>query len=209
MSLKMMLRHEKRARLKGHRLIAGVDEAGRGPLAGPVVAGAVILRDTGFTERIDDSKRLTPAMRQRAFTEILSKAVIGVGIVSERVVDRINIYNATLLAMKEAVSNLKLKPDYVLIDGNVGPRLPMEVLTIPSGDAKSLSIACASIVAKVCRDSIMSFYDTLYPVYDFSSHKGYGTRRHMALIDAHGPSPIHRRSFSPLKSPSSHSSGKE
>lgn len=195
-----MLYHERRALKAGYRHIAGVDEAGRGPLAGPVVAASCILKTfTKFKHRIDDSKKLTARARQKAYKEILKKAHVGVGIVDEKVIDRINIYNATVIAMEKAVRSIGKKPDYLLIDGRVKVRVPHRRVYISGGDSKSLSIAAASIVAKVTRDRIMEEYHAKYPQYEFARHKGYGTKLHKERLLKHGPSPIHRFSFRPLK----------
>lgn len=189
------LNYEKAAWDKGFNLIAGIDEAGRGPLAGPVVAGAVILKSGDFNSRIDDSKKLTPKQRQAAFEEIIKKAVIGVGVVDNYVIDKLNIANATIIAMKQALFNLVIRPDFALIDGilDIGATIPCKY--IKSGDAKSVSIAAASIVAKVTRDTIMLSYHEQYPKYNFSAHKGYCTKNHVYLLHKLGPTPIHRRSF--------------
>ncbi|MFH1189546.1 MAG: ribonuclease HII [Candidatus Omnitrophota bacterium] len=196
---KKLLSHEKRLLKSGYRLIAGVDEAGRGPLAGPVVAGAVILNDFRFKERIDDSKKLSAKMRERAYREILRKAVVGVGIVDEKVIDEINIYQATIRAMSAALTNLGILPDYVIVDGNVRIPAKCPVKCIIRGDSSSLSIACASIVAKVTRDLIMVKYDKAFPQYGFARHKGYPTRTHKAALRSCGASPIHRRAFGPVR----------
>jgi len=197
---KRLLRHEKSLSRAGYRSIAGVDEAGRGPLAGPVVAGAVIIKDTDFTARIDDSKKLTAKKREDAYVEILKKSIVGVGIIDEATIDEVNIYQATRKAMQMAVSKLEIPPDYVIVDGNmkISTKCPMKCIVC--GDAKSFSIAAASIVAKVTRDRLMVEYDKLYPQYGFARHKGYGTKEHMAAIRDNGPSPIHRKSFRPIKS---------
>lgn len=189
------LAYEKKAWDSGFNLVAGVDEAGRGPLAGPVVAGAVILKTTDFTERIDDSKKLSAQKRQRAFSEIIKKAIFGVGIIDNYFIDKFNIANATIMAMKQALFNLPVKPDFILIDGilDIGAASPCKY--IKSGDAKSLSVAAASIVAKVTRDNIMFRYHSQYPKYNFLSHKGYGTREHIYILRRFGPCRIHRRSF--------------
>jgi len=189
------LTFEKSAWRKGFSLVAGVDEAGRGPLAGPVVAGAVILKTTKFEERIDDSKKLTPKQRERAFAELTRKSIFAIGLVDNYTIDKINIANATKLAMKRALFNLIVKPDFVLIDGtmNIGLNAPCEY--IKSGDAKSLSIAAASIIAKVTRDNMMVVYHKKYPAYDFLAHKGYGTHKHIYIIHKKGPCAIHRKSF--------------
>lgn len=190
-----LLQYEVQAEESGFKIIAGIDEAGRGPLAGPVVASAVILKRTDFVERIDDSKKLSPGQRLRAYHEILNKAVIGTGIISNEIIDEINIYKATLMAMEEAVLNLKVSPDYILIDGNMKPKVACHSLSIIKGDSKSLSIASASIIAKVTRDNIMMEYDKSYPEYGFARHKGYPTKEHVKRIREYGLSPIHRRSF--------------
>jgi ribonuclease HII len=191
-----LLRHEERLSRSGFRLIAGVDEAGRGPLAGPVVAGAVILKSLRFRCRVDDSKALSASQRETAYREIVDNAFVGVGIVDEGVIDRINIYQATLSAMCRAVANLPVPPDVIMVDGNMHPRINCPVEPIVKGDSESLSIAAASIVAKVTRDRIMIGYDRAYPQYGFARHKGYGTPQHKAALRAHGRSPIHRVSFS-------------
>ena len=196
---KYLLRHEKKARKAGFKRIAGVDEAGRGPLAGPVVAAALLLEKTSFKNRIDDSKKLTPKARLLAYEEILKKAHIGLGIVSEKVIDEINIYNATIMAMDQAVKRLCPKPDFLLIDGRVKVSAKCKKSFIIGGDSKSLSIACASIIAKVTRDKIMCEYHNKYPQYGFLRHKGYPTKEHKRCLRKHGPSPIHRLTFKPVK----------
>ncbi|MBL7157375.1 MAG: ribonuclease HII [Candidatus Omnitrophica bacterium] len=195
----MKLKHERKAHREGYRRVAGIDEAGRGPLAGPVVASAVILKETRFKQRIDDSKKLTPLARNLAYEEIKRKVWFGIGIVSEKVIDKINIYNATARAMEIAVRNLGVKPDYLLIDGRIRLKVLCKKAHIIGGDSKSLSIACASIIAKVTRDSIMCKYHKRYPAYGFLRHKGYGTREHLRKLIKHGPSPIHRFTFKPVK----------
>ena len=202
------LRQEKRHRLlqydrrfldQGFSSLAGVDEAGRGPLAGPVVASAVIVRDFSFESAIDDSKKMTPASRQVAYEEILKKCDVASDRVEPEVIDRLNILKASLLAMGKAVRKLKTTPDCLLIDGPHAPQASMKRFTIVDGDALSFTIACASIVAKVTRDRLMDEYDKVYPQYGFSRHKGYGTREHLEALKIHGPSPIHRKSFGPVK----------
>ena len=191
-----MLAYEQKLWKQGYKHIAGVDEAGRGPLAGPVVSAAVILKDCNFQNRIDDSKLLSPPQREKAFAEIKEKALVSIGIVNEKIIDRINILEATRLSMKKALSFLRPQPDFVIIDGNFSlDKIDMPSESIVGGDAKSLSIACASIVAKVTRDRIMVIYHNLWPEYEFSRHKGYGTRRHMEILRKIGPSPIQRLSF--------------
>jgi len=193
-----LLRHEKSLNSSGFSRIAGVDEAGRGPLAGPVVASAVIVTDIRFKERIDDSKKLTAKRRECAYREILKKSIVGVGIIDEKTIDKINIYQATKKAMQLAIANLEIPPDYVIVDGNMKIATKCPLKCIIGGDAKSLSIAAASIVAKVTRDRIMVGYDKEYPQYGFAGHKGYGTKVHMEALKNHGPSPIHRRTFNPV-----------
>ena len=177
-----------------------MDEAGRGPWAGPVVAAAVILRRRRLPVRIDDSKRLTALQRVRAFEHILRHAEVGVGIVSAEEIDRRSILAATLAAMQQAVAALSHPPDLVLVDGLTAPPLSMPAWPLVHGDARSYPIACASIVAKVVRDSLMEFYHRLLPAYRFHQHKGYGTALHARLLDQWGPSLLHRLSFRPVAS---------
>ncbi len=178
------------------KIIAGVDEAGRGPLAGPVVAACVILPDNFCSELINDSKKLSSEKREKAFFLIKNIALsIGICAISNKVIDEINILNASLLAMKKAILKLKIKPDLVLVDGNKLPNSGYNEIAIPHGDSKSLSIASASIVAKYIRDKIMENYSKIYPHYEFHKHKGYPTRLHKKLIKKFGISPIHRRTF--------------
>ncbi|MFH0839305.1 MAG: ribonuclease HII [Candidatus Omnitrophota bacterium] len=176
--------------------IAGVDEAGRGPLAGPVVASAVILTKRKFKNRIDDSKVLSPEERLAAFREIKKNGIIGVGIVNNKIIDKVNIFQATRLAMKKAVGSLKIKPHLLLIDGRMKlSDMPLQVKDVIKGDAKCLSISCASIIAKVTRDKIMEKYHRKFPSYGFNNNKGYPTKFHRkALLEA-GPCSIHRMSF--------------
>jgi ribonuclease HII len=179
-----------------HRLIAGVDEAGRGPLAGPVVAAAVVLPGSAMLQGLDDSKKLSPKKREQLFPKIQAQAVsYGVAVVNAEVIDEINILQAALLAMKQAVEQLQPIADLLLIDGNQKIKSSIEQWTIVQGDSKSLSIAAASVLAKVTRDRIMQDYHRLYPQYEFAQHKGYGTKLHRSLIAEHGPCPIHRRTF--------------
>ena len=199
MKARQLLRFEKRLSSFGHRLIAGVDEAGRGPLAGPVVAGACILKETHFVCEINDSKQLSPKKREKAFAEILEKSIVGIGIVDEKMIDKINIYQATLRAMEMAIANLETPPDYIIVDGRMKLVTKCPVKCIVKGDCKSMSIAAASIIAKVTRDGIMQKYDKEYPQYGFAKHKGYGTRLHKATLKKFGPSPIHRFSYQPVK----------
>jgi ribonuclease HII len=187
---------EKQLTAQGYASIAGVDEAGRGPLAGPVVSAAVILPTTFDTADINDSKKLTPRQRERAFVRIYTQALsVGLGIVDPIEIDRINILQAARLCMAMAVANLAPQPGFVLIDGNVDipARLPQK--SIVKGDARSVSIAAASIVAKVSRDHLMRRYHDDYPQFGFDRHKGYPTAAHKAAVALHGPCLIHRRSF--------------
>ena len=186
------------ARASGFRRIAGVDEAGRGPWAGPVVASAVILRQSRLPVRIDDSKRLSAAQRAKAFACILESADVGIGVVGAEEIDHHRILRATFLAMEQAVADLPEPPDLVLIDGLTSPRLTMPTWPIVHGDQRSYVISCASIVAKVFRDHLMAFYHELDPRYQFHRHKGYGTARHAAALEAFGPSLFHRVSFRPV-----------
>lgn len=190
-----MFPYEQRLKNKGYKLIAGVDEVGRGPLAGPVVSAAVILKARDFKNRIDDSKLLSAVQREKAALEIKEKAFVAVGIVSEKIIDEINILEATRLSMRKAVNFLNPKPEFVLIDGNVPLDIDIGFKNIIDGDAKCFSIACASIIAKVTRDRIMLIYHKLWPAYEFIRHKGYGTKRHIGILNEIGPSPIHRLSF--------------
>ena len=181
------------------RLVAGVDEAGRGPWAGPVVAAAVVLRGSRLPVRIDDSKRLSPRQRLTAYHAIRSSAFTGVGIIPASIIDRDNIRQATLRAMAIAVSRLPCEPDLILIDGLDAPTLPQPCWTIVDGDHISYQIACASIIAKVTRDRLMDFYHRVLPDYGFDRHKGYGTALHAARLREHGPSVLHRLSFRPVR----------
>ncbi|MFH1201541.1 MAG: ribonuclease HII [Candidatus Omnitrophota bacterium] len=195
----MMLYHENKARHRGFNLIAGVDEVGRGSLAGPIVACAVILKKTKFKNYIFDSKALSASQRMRAFDEIINNSFFGLGIVNEKIIDKLNIKEANRIAMEMALRDLKLRPDCALIDGNVSVKAPCSLKNIIKGDTKSLSIASASIVAKVIRDRIMCIYHKVYPRYKFNLHKGYATRSHLKAINKFGPAPIHRMSFSPFR----------
>lgn len=191
-----MLEFESLARKQGFRTVAGVDEAGRGPLAGPVVAAAVLLPEGHAIPGVTDSKRLTALQRDQFYDRIMGEALsVGVGISDSLTVDRINILQATLRAMEVAVAGLSTTPDCLLIDGISKTSLQIHQKTIKKGDSLSLSIAAASIVAKVTRDRIMADYDREYPGYGFAGHKGYGCAAHLAAIAALGPSPIHRLTF--------------
>lgn len=176
--------------------IAGIDEVGRGPFAGPVMTAAVILPRDCRIMHINDSKKLSPRRREELYLEIQEKALaIGIGRVEPDEIDRINILQATYKAMREAVGKLKLRPDMLLIDAVHIPELDVKQVSIIKGDAKSQSIAAASIIAKVSRDHIMEEYDKIYPGYEFASNKGYGTAAHIQALKELGPCPIHRRSF--------------
>jgi ribonuclease HII len=192
------LYHEKQAVAGGYTMVAGIDEAGRGPLAGPVVAAAVIIKDTEFVERIDDSKVLTPRMREKAYLDILKRCDVGIGVSGVDEIDRVNILNATLSAMRKAVEELEQRPDYLLIDGRMEIKLPQERTYLVRGEEESLSIACASIIAKVFRDRLMMEEDRRYPSYGFAKHKGYGTSYHIEAIRINGLSRIHRKTFGPF-----------
>ena len=194
-----MYSYEDEARAQGAEYIAGVDEAGRGPLAGPVVVGAVILPPDLYLPKINDSKKLSAKVREELYAEIKAKALaVQTAVISEKVIDRINIYQATINGMYDAIFALQPEPQHVLIDAVKLEQLPMSSQSIIKGDAKSASIAAASIIAKVERDHLMEEYAKQYPEYGFDSHKGYGTADHIAAIRKYGPCPIHRMSFAPL-----------
>ncbi len=194
--LSEMKTYEEEARSRGFKRIAGVDEAGRGPLAGPVVAASVILPEDVFIEGINDSKKLSPEQREALFQVIESTSVaIGIEIIDHSIIDEVNILQATHMAMKGAVERLEPLPDFVMVDGTSIPALSVPARSIPKGDSLSISIAAASIIAKVTRDRIMRELDSLYPQYGFARHKGYGTSEHIKAINTYGLSPIHRRSF--------------
>lgn len=194
------LAFERIAHSQGFQSVAGVDEVGRGPLAGPVMAAAVILPRGLHIPGIDDSKKLSPFKREILFEVITAKALsIGIGIVEPEVIDNINILQATRLAMLNAVEQLTPKPDYLLIDGITPINTGIPQKTVKKGDSLSLSIAAASIIAKVTRDRLMVEMDLLYPGYGFAGHKGYGSALHMAAIRRLGPSPIHRLTFGGVK----------
>jgi ribonuclease HII len=183
---------------QGFKSVAGVDEVGRGPLAGPVVAACVVLSPDFSVPEVNDSKKLSAAKREKLFDLIMQQArQVGVGIVAEKVIDRLNILNASLQAMRQAIEKLKRPPDFVLVDGNQKiPNLPWPQMPVVKGDSLSLSIAAASIVAKVTRDRIMLEYHKQYPEFDFADHKGYATKTHIEALRTFGPCSIHRRSFS-------------
>lgn len=191
---------EKALAAQGYEKIAGVDEAGRGPLAGPVVSAAVILPPDFQARNITDSKMLSPRQREYLFTHIYDRAeAVGIGIVDAYEIDRINILQAAKLSMVMALANLGPRPDYVLVDGNFSIPTDLRHQPVVKGDARSVSIAAASIVAKVSRDRLMLRYHDDFPQYGFHRHKGYPTKAHKAAIAAHGPCRIHRRSFKGVK----------
>jgi ribonuclease HII len=179
--------------------LAGVDEAGIGPLAGPVVAAAVIVIRKFPSRELNDSKQVTPERRENLYFEILRHSLVGIGMADENEIDTLNIYHAGRLAMRRAVLALTRTPDFLLIDGRVKLDLPLQQKSIIEGDAKSASIAAASIVAKVYRDRWMNHLDGLYPGYEFRNHKGYSTKGHLEKLKEKGPSPVHRRSFEPVR----------
>jgi ribonuclease HII len=185
---------------KGYRAICGVDEVGRGPLAGPVVAAAVIIPKGLVIEGVDDSKKLTCARRERLFEEIINSEIpCAIGIIDNDEIDRMNILKASLVAMRKAVMELELKPDIVLVDGDYPiPNISYPQLSIIDGDATCKAIAAASILAKVTRDRIMDKFEEMYPEFTFSQHKGYSTPSHLKELKMHGPCDIHRRSFRPV-----------
>ena len=201
-----MHEHEQQAWARGHRRIAGIDEAGRGPLAGPVVAAAAILdpslwADDGPLSDVDDSKKIAPRRRALIYDRLRQADGVwfGIGVATVDEIDRLNILRATHLAMGRAVEALAEPPDYLLVDGRPVPGLPAPSEALVKGDARSRSIAAASILAKVTRDRIMQALDREYPVYGFAAHKGYGTRAHRDALERHGPCPAHRRSFAPVR----------
>lgn len=198
--LEKMLAYEKELYTQGIDLIAGVDEVGRGPLAGPVVAAAVILPENCKIPGLNDSKKIPKSKHKEIYEAVLQNAIaIGIGVKDNQVIDQVNIYEATKLAMMEAIGQLDPQPQHLLIDA-MKLDLPIPQTSIIKGDANSLSIAAASIVAKVTRDQMMEKFDREYPGYDFAQNAGYGTAKHLAGLDQLGVTPIHRRSFEPVKS---------
>lgn len=190
------LEFEKEALTKGYKSVCGVDEAGRGPLAGPVCAAAVILPEGVIIDGVNDSKKLSEKKRESLFDVIREQALsysIAYATVDE--IEEINILNATMLAMRRAIDGLEIKADYAMIDGNKIPPIDIDAECIVKGDAKSMSIACASILAKVSRDRLLYKYAEEYPMYGFDKHKGYGTKVHREAILKYGPCPYHRKSF--------------
>ena len=195
-----MLRYEKELYAEGINLIAGVDEVGRGPLAGPVVAAAVILPKDCKIKGLNDSKKIPKKKHMEIFQAVKNQALaIGIGIMDNHVIDQVNIYESTKLAMKEAISKLEPQPQHLLIDA-MKLDLPISQTSIIKGDANSLSIAAASIIAKVTRDELMTHYDQEFPGYDFAQNAGYGTAKHLEGLSKLGLTAIHRKSFEPIKS---------
>jgi len=190
------LHFERQAQVRGFRAVAGVDEAGRGPLAGPVVAAAVILPERFDLPGLNDSKQLSEKHRERLYPLIRAQALaVGIGVAHPEEIDRVNILQATLRSMERAVGRLNVPPDFLLIDGNVKVPLDLPQQTLVKGDARSLSIAAASVVAKVVRDRIMNGFDRIFPGYGFARHKGYGSAAHLEALARLGPCPCHRRTF--------------
>lgn len=196
-------RHERRLRAGGFSVIAGIDEAGRGALAGPVVAGAAILPEKFRHKRLNDSKQLLPQRREEIYRDLTGNSAIvwSVGIVDALEIDQINILRATHKAMRLAIEGLNAQVDHALIDGLPVHPFPLPQTAIVDGDCYSLSIAAASVIAKVTRDRLMREFCARFPEYCFSQHKGYGTELHLLKLHAHGPCPIHRRSFEPVAQP--------
>lgn len=191
--------YEKNIYSEGYKYIVGIDEVGRGPLAGPVVACAVIMPEGCYIEGVTDSKKISHKMRQKLKEEIMEKALaIGISFMDEKVVDEVNIYEATKMAMYDAVSKLRIKPDYVLVDA-----MPLEFdiphLSIIKGDEKSFMIGCASIIAKEARDDFMNELDKIYPEYGFKQNKGYPTKFHLDALLKYGITPVHRKTYGPVK----------
>ncbi|MDD3113114.1 MAG: ribonuclease HII [Candidatus Izemoplasmatales bacterium] len=195
----MLDQFEKELTDKGYHSICGVDEAGRGPLAGPVVAGAVILDPKHPIDGLNDSKKLSSSMRERLFQEIKKWAIASaVAIVSPETIDQINVLEASRLAMMKAIRQLTIAPDVVLSDFMELPELDVLVMSLVKGDSRSMSIAAGSILAKVTRDRLMEAWEVRYPEYGFAKHKGYPTKEHLAMLQRYGPCPIHRMSFKPV-----------
>ncbi len=193
------LRYERKLWRDGIQAVAGVDEAGVGPMAGPVVAAAVMFAPEAFIKGVHDSKQLLPDKREELFPQIMERALaVGVGSADVDEIDRLNIYWATMLATKRAISALAREPQHVLVDGRKIPGLALPQTRIVGGDRKSFCIAAASIIAKVTRDRLMHEFERLYPGYGFAEHKGYCTPEHIRIVEQRGPSAIHRRSFSPV-----------
>ncbi|GAK53790.1 ribonuclease HII [Candidatus Moduliflexus flocculans] len=198
--MERMVRYERHAYQQGATAVAGLDEAGRGCLAGPVVAAAVILPRDWLHAEINDSKQLTARQRERLFAVVQEHALsVGVGMASAEIVDQRNVLQATHVAMKDAIAHLSIPPDFLLLDAVKLSKMPMPQYSIIKGDSLSLSIAAASIIAKVTRDRLMQEYEREFPGYGFAVHKGYGTNQHRNAIKQYGPSPIHRKTFRGVK----------
>lgn len=199
--LQKMMIYEEAAYQQGYKTLAGIDEAGRGPLAGPVVAAACILPKDCLIPYVNDSKQLLPDVREQLFEQLTtdSSIIYAVGIIEPSEIDRINIYQATIQAMLQAINKLTILPDYLLVDGMMLSHAHLPCEKIIQGDQLSQSIAAASIIAKETRDRLMRSYDKQWPIYGFAQHKGYGTPQHLEALDRHGPCPIHRFSFDPIK----------
>jgi len=194
-----LYKYENELKKEGIKLIAGVDEVGRGPLVGPVVTACVILPDDFKLEGLTDSKKLSEKKREKFFDYIMEHALsVSIGIKDENVIDDVNIYEATKLAMYDAINNSKIKPEHVLIDAMKLEKLNIPSTSIIKGDAKSISIAAASVIAKVTRDRMMDELDVLYPMYGFSKHKGYPTKLHVEMIEKYGIIKEHRKTFNPV-----------
>lgn len=194
------IKYEEQLLEEGYHLIAGIDEVGRGPLIGPVVAACVILKEHEFLEGVTDSKKLSEKKREQYYEIIMENAVsVGIGIISPATIDEVNIYQATILAMKEAVKNCKIKPDYILVDGNMKIDFEIPSKSIVKGDQLSLTIAAASIIAKVTRDRMLIELDGQYPMYGFKNHKGYPTKQHLEAIQKYGLIEGYRKSFKPVQ----------
>ena len=191
-------KYERELKSKGIKLIAGVDEVGRGPLVGPVVAAAVILKDDYDLEGLTDSKKLSEKKRDYFYEEIKKQSIsIGIGIIDEKTIDKVNIYEATKLAMKDAINNLDVKPEHVLIDA-MPLDIDIETTSIIKGDLKSITISAASVIAKVTRDKMMYELDKKYPMYDFKHNKGYPTKKHLEALEEYGVLKEHRKSYGPV-----------
>lgn len=197
--VKAMCKIEEEFAIRGFKAIAGVDEAGRGPLAGPVVAAVCILPSGYFIRHIDDSKKLTPRKREELYNILIKETLFSVALVACEVIDEINILQATFKAMIEAIKGLPQDPDLILVDGHLSPSFDQQAIPIVGGDALSISIAAASIIAKYSRDCMMEEFDKKWPEYGFKKNKGYGTRDHLLAIEKFGPCPIHRKTFEPMK----------
>ncbi len=193
--------HDASLRRKGYAIIAGIDEAGRGPIAGPVVAASAILSDGIRIKGLRDSKKVPERERECLFWDVLCAARgIGVGVVEHDEIDRLNILQSTKLAMQRALEDLEIVPDMLVIDAVRLPAVPIPQISLFKAESKSASVAAASIIAKYVRDRIMRHYHDIYPQYNFNKHKGYGTQEHLRLIQLHGPSPIHRKSYAGVMS---------